>query len=180
MLQIIMPETEQWDEQKEEFIYTKRQVLQLEHSLVSLSKWEARWNKPFLSREDKTTEEISDYIRCMTLTQNVPDEVYGCLTRENVTQIEKYIEAPMTATTFSPDPAERGGRAVVTAEVIYYWMVSFNIPFECQKWHLNRLLTLIKVCERKSRPARKQNPCDIMARNRALNAQRRARLGSKG
>jgi len=180
MLRITVPETERWDSQREEFVYTKRQKLQLEHSLVSLSKWEARWNKPFLSREDKTTEEISDYVRCMTLTQNVPDEVYGCLSQENISQIEKYIEAPMTATTFSPDPAESGGRSIITAEIIYYWMVSFNIPFECQKWHLNRLLTLIKVCERKSRPARKRSQQEIAARNRSLNAQRRARLGSRG
>lgn len=179
MLQITVPAAERWDCLREEFVYSKQQALQLEHSLVSVSKWEARWNKPFLSREEMTTEEIRDYVRCMTLTQNVPDEVYDCLSQENVSQIAKYIEAPMTATTFSPDPAE-GGRSIITAEIIYYWMISFNIPFECQKWHLNRLLTLIKVCERKNRPARKRSQRDIMARNRSLNAQRRARLGSAG
>lgn len=180
MLQIIVPETERWDEQKDEFVYTKRCVLQLEHSLVSLAKWEARWNKPFLSKKEMTLEEITDYVRCMTLTQNVPDELYSCLTQENITQIEKYIEAPMTATTFSKDPSEHGGGSIVTAEIIYYWMVSFNIPFECQKWHLNRLLTLIKVCERKNRPPKKQSQSSIMARNTALNAQRRKMLGSSG
>lgn len=154
-------------------------ILQLEHSLVSVSKWEARWHKPFLSKQEKTDEEINDYVKCMTLTQNVPGEVYSCLSAENILQIEKYIEDPMTAITFSKEP-EQGGRSIVTAEIIYYWMVTFGIPFECQKWHLNRLLALIQVCERKNRPPKKQSQRSIMERNAALNAQRRKKLGSKG
>lgn len=179
MLWVTVPKTERWDEAKEEFVYLKETTLQLEHSLVSVSKWEARWHKPFLSKAEKTSEEIDDYIKCMTLTQNVSAEVFSCLTAENILQIEKYIEDPMTATTFSKEP-EQGRRSIVTAEVIYYWMVSFNIPFECQKWHLNRLLTLIRVCERNNRPPKKQSQRSIMERNAALNAQRRNRLRSKG
>lgn len=179
MLRITVPETERWDEAKEEFVYTKAMTLQLEHSLVSVSKWEARWHKPFLSKQEKTDEEINDYVKCMTLTQNVPEEVYSCLSAENILQIEKYIEDPMTATTFSKEPGQ-GGRSIVTAEIIYYWLVTFGIPFECQKWHLNRLLALIQVCERKNRPPKKQSRRSIMERNAALNAQRRKQLGSKG
>lgn len=180
MLTITIPPCEMWDEAKEEFSYFDGQILQLEHSLVSLSKWESNWCKPFLSSDKKTTEEILDYIRCMTITQNVNPKVYDCLSDENFSEIQRYIDAPMTATTFSIDPSERGGFEIITAEIIYYWMVAFNIPFECQKWHLNRLLTLIKVCERKNRPPKKMSQRSIMSRNARLNAQRRARLKSRG
>lgn len=180
MLSITVPAREMWDEANEEFLYFQGQSLQLEHSLVSLSKWESKWRKPFLSDEKKSNEELIDYVRCMTLTQNVNPKVYDYLSDENISDIQHYIDAPMTATTFSIDPSEQGGGAVVTAEIIYYWMVSFRIPFECQKWHLNRLLTLIKVCERKTRPPKKRKQKDIFARNARLNARRRAQLKSRG
>ena len=151
MLQITIPAAvyEEFDEEKNEFIYTtvsKEQTLQLEHSLVSLSKWESKWCKPFLSKEKKSDEEVLDYIKYMTLTQNVRPDTYNRLTDANIEMINAYIDAPMTATTFSKENVKGGGREVVTAELIYYWMIALNIPFECQKWHLNRLLTLIRVC----------------------------------
>lgn len=180
MLEITIPETEQWDELKQEFVYTKAQTLQLEHSLVSLSKWESKWCKPFLSKEDKTFEETIDYIRCMTLNRHVPDEVYGFLTRSNIKQINEYISAPMTATWFNKDVTGRGGREQITSELIYYWMIALNIPFECQKWHLNRLLTLIRVCNLKNQPSKKMSRREIMSRNAALNAARRKQLGTNG
>ena len=180
MLEITIPETEQWDELKQEFVYTKEQTLQLEHSLVSLSKWESKWCKPFLSKEDKTFEETIDYIRCMTLNRHVPDEVYGFLTRSNIKQINEYISAPMTATWFSKDTIGRGSREQITSELIYYWMIALNIPFECQKWHLNRLLTLIRVCNLKNQPSKKMSRREIMSRNAALNAARRKQLGTNG
>ena len=180
MLEITIPETEQWDELTQEFVYPKAQTLQLEHSLVSLSKWESKWCKPFLSKEDKTFEETIDYIRCMTLNRHVPDEVYGCLTRNNIKQINEYISAPMTATWFSKDTTGRGSREQITSELIYYWMIALNIPFECQKWHLNRLLTLIRVCNLKNQPSKKMSRREIMSRNAALNAARRKQLGTNG
>lgn len=180
MLQITIPGAEQWNGVKEEFVYSKPQTLQLEHSLVSLSKWESKWCKAFLSKRDKTFEETVDYVRCMTLTQHVNPEVYNCLTTENLAQIKRYIEAPMTATYFSDDKAKGPGGETVTAELIYYWMIALNIPFECQKWHLNRLLTLIKVCNIKNKPPRKRSKKDIMSRNAALNAARRRRLNTSG
>ena len=180
MLEIKIPETEQWDDLKQEFVYTKAQTLQLEHSLVSLSKWESKWCKPFLSKEDKTFEETIDYIRCMTLNRYVPDEVYGCLTRSNIKQINEYISAPMTATRFSKDSTGRVSREQITSELIYYWMIALNIPFECQKWHLNRLLTLIRVCNLKNQPSKKMSRREIMSRNAALNAARRKQLGTNG
>ena len=180
MLQITIPSRELWDEEKNEFINTKEQVLQLEHSLVSLSKWEAKWCKTFLSKKDKTQEETIDYIKCMTITQNVNPDIYKYLTKENINEIQSYISAPMTATWFSDDNNSSPNREHVTSELIYYWMIAFNIPFECQKWHLNRLLTLIRVCNIKNKPAKKMSRSEIMARNASLNAARRKQLNTKG
>ena len=182
MLRITIPSTELWDEQKQEFIYTKEQTLQLEHSLVSLSKWESKWNKPFLSvnkKDQKTWEETLDYIKCMTITQNVKPETYLFLTAENIQAINDYIDAPMTATTFREDN-NKISREIVTAEIIYYWMIALNIPFECQKWHLNKLLALIKVCNIKNSPSKKMSKKELLSRNRSLNAARRKALNTKG
>lgn len=180
MLRITIPEIEQYNEETEEFIISKAQVLQLEHSLVSLSKWESKWCKPFLTKKEKTVEESIDYVRCMTLTQNVDPEVYTRITPDIVDQVAKYIEAPMTATTFSSKSNQPTSHEVVTAELIYYWMVAYNIPFECQKWHLNKLMTLINVCSIKNEPPKKMGKKALMNRNTALNAARRQSLNTKG
>lgn len=181
MLNIIVPlGNEEWDEAKQEFIEPKKQTLQLEHSLISLSKWESKWCKPFFSKNAKTAEETLDYIKCMTITQNVNPEVYNHLTQTNIDEIHKYIEAPMTATTFSDDRSNRQNREIVTAELIYYWMISLQIPPEYQKWHLNKLLTLIRVCNLKNTPPKKMSKREIMSRNAQLNAARRKQLNSKG
>lgn len=179
MLKIVIPGIELYDEEKEEFITTKPQTLLLEHSLVSLSKWESKWNKPFLTKDNKTYEETIDYIRCMTITQNISEDTYRLLTSENIQQVNEYIELPMTATTFS-NQNKTPSKDVVTAEIIYYWMISLNIPFECQKWHLNRLLTLINVCNIKNQPPKKISRKEIMSRNAALNAARRKQLNTRG
>ena len=152
MLHITIPATELWDDKNQEFIQVKEQKLQLEHSLVSLSKWESKWCKPFLSSTEKTYEETLDYVRCMTITQNVDPKIYSYLSTDNINDINNYIDAPMTATWFSEDKTKRSNREVITAEMIYYWMIALNIPFECQKWHLNKLLTLIRVCNIKNTP----------------------------
>ncbi len=180
MLQLTIPASEQWDERRQEFVQTKEQTLQLEHSLVSLSKWESKWNKVFLSKHEKTDEETLDYIKCMTVNQNVDPNVYNGLTRKHIEQINKYIEAPMTATTFNESKTTQANREVVTAELIYYWMIALNIPFECQKWHLNRLLTLIRVCNIKNAPPKKMGKKAIANRNAQLNAARRAQMNTKG
>lgn len=179
MLTLTLPGVEQFDELTQEFSYTKGQTIQLEHSLLSLSKWESKWEKPFLSKDDKTTEETLDYIRCMTLTQNVDPNIYRNLSKENVEEIKKYIDAPMTATTFSEDKGPKN-REIITAELIYYWMIAQNIPMECQKWHLNKLLTLIRVCSIKNAPSKKMSPKAVMNRNASLNAARRKAMGTRG
>ena len=180
MLRIKVPMTaEGWDDEKEEFVEAETFTLQLEHSLVSLSKWESKWCRAFLSKKDMTEEETLDYIKCMTLTQNVPPEVYDNLSRENIDQIKEYINAPMTATYFSQEKSGKSNE-VVTAELIYYWMIALNIPFECQKWHLNRLLTLVKVCNIKNSPPKKMSKRELMSRNAALNAARRKQLNTRG
>ena len=181
MLEITIPGTEEWDEDKEEFITTKETTLRLEHSLVSLSKWESRWCKPFLDSKDKTVEETLDYIRCMTITQNVDPNVYYGLTNENVQQVEAYIYAPMTATTIGRRNNKTfGPKETITSELIYYWMIALNIPFECQKWHLNRLITLIEVCNIKNSPPKKLSRNELLMRKTERNAQRRKALNSKG
>lgn len=180
MLKITIPVTELYNEGTDEFITSKEQDLQLEHSLVSLSKWEAKWLKPFLAKTNKTTEESIDYIRCMTITQGVDPSIYNLLTPEIIRTVSQYIDSPMTATTFPNTEQKVTNKEIITSEIIYYWMIAMTIPFECQKWHLNRLLTLINVCSIKNQPAKKLSNREILARNRSLNQARRAELKTGG
>jgi hypothetical protein len=180
MLQLTIPAVELFDEFTQTFINTKATVLTMEHSLVSLSKWESKWCKPFLEKVEKTDAETLDYISSMTITQNVDPSVFIYLPNDTIDQVQNYIGLPMTATVISKNHMRNSSREVITAEIIYYWMVSLNIPFECQKWHLNRLLTLINVCNIKNGPQKKMGQREIMRRNTDLNAQRRAALESKG
>ena len=180
MLEITIPKGELWNESKQEFVQTKEQTLRLEHSLVSLSKWESKWKKAFLGKDEKTFEETIDYIKCMTVTQNVDPNVYMFLTNSNIKKINEYIDDPMTATTFSNNKQQGGNREILTSELIYYYMIALNIPFECQRWHLNRLITLIRVCSIKNQPSKKMSKGEIMKLNTSLNADRRKQLNTKG
>lgn len=180
MLTITIPAREMFDDKTNTFFYTKAQTLQLEHSLVSLSKWESKWCKAFLSQEEKTLEETIDYIKCMTITQNVNPDVYNYLTPSNVEEINNYIGAPMTATTFSGNINSNRNGEITTSELIYYWMISLNIPMECQKWHLNKLLTLIRVCSIKNNPPKKMSRRETASQYASLNAARKKRFNSKG
>lgn len=179
MLKITIPAIETYDEISNEFITTKEQTLQLEHSLVSLSKWESKWLKPFLSKTERTREETIDYIRCMTITQNVSPSVYRFVPDSVIKQVTDYIDAPMTATKIN-NMNRKPSREIITAEIIYYSMIALNIPFECQKWHLNRLMTLIDVCSIKNGPQKKMSRSEILSQNKALNAARHQALRTKG
>lgn len=180
MLTITVPKTELFIPTTSSFVNVAEHTLQMEHSLLAMAKWESKWHKPFLrDKPPKTGEEMLDYLKCMTITKNVDPMVYYCLTEDNIKAINEYIENPMTATWFS-DKTKKHSHEVLTAEIIYYQMVALQIPFECQKWHLNRLLTLIRVCDEKNAPPKKMSKNDIYSRNRALNAARRAASGSKG
>ena len=184
MLKVTIPEQRLWDEGNEEFIYTKETNLQLEHSLISLKKWERKWHKPFLDKKSqKTDDEIKDYIQCMTLTPNVDPMIYSYIPDSVIIQVIDYIKDPMTATWFSNYDkigAAKTSSEVVTAEIIYYWMITLNIPTEFQKWHLNELLTLIKVVNIKNGPKKKMPKHEAARRNAALNEARRAKHKSKG
>lgn len=181
MLEITIPSAEFFDERTQEFVNIKGRTLRLEHSLISLSKWESKWCRAFLTKKEKTVEETMDYVRCMTIDSNVDPLVYRGLTQANVEEIKKYIDAPMTATHFRDD-GRRGasGSETITSELIYYWMVALQIPFECQRWHLNRLLTLIRVCNMKNAPSKKMTRNSVYQQNAALNAARRQKMRSRG
>ena len=180
MLQLTIPATELWDESNETFLYTEEQTLELEHSLVSLSKWEAKWHKPFLTKENKTIEETIDYIKCMTLTENVDETVYSLLNNEHLKKINEYIEDPMSATTIKELQHGKRNGEQVTSELIYYWMTALNIPVEYERWHLNRLFTMIRVCNIKNQPPKKMGKRAVMNQNRALNEARRQQYNTKG
>lgn len=184
MLELYIQPMELYNEELGEFVSTRAQTLQLEHSLISLSKWEAKWKKPFMS-QDMTTitnEEVLDYIRCMTISSNVDPMVYYSIgsDKKMIEQIKNYIQDPHTATTIKQKPGRGRSREIITAELIYYWMVELGIPFECQKWHLGRLLTLIEVCSIKQTPEKKMSKAETFSQNKSLNALRRAKMGSRG
>jgi hypothetical protein len=180
MLTIIISATDVYDEESQSFGTQGGIELQLEHSLVSLSKWESIHEKPFLGVSSKTAEEVFSYIRCMMLSPNSPEEILSQLSKENIEQINSYINQKMTATWFSEQPGAPRSREVITSELIYYWMTVFNIPFECERWHLNRLFTLIRICNIKQAKPKKMGRAEIAQRNRELNAQRKAQMGTKG
>ena len=182
MLRITIPFAEFYDESINEFITIKEQTLDLEHSLVSLSKWESKWCKPFLSKEMMTVEESLDYIRCMTLNNDVPPETYLAIPDSVINEVSEYIKKPMTATWFSGNggKSKKTNQRPITAERIYYWMIALNIPSEYKEWHLNRLLTLIRVCDEENKPAKKRNTQSILNDYAALNNARKQRLNTRG
>lgn len=179
MLEITIPESDYYDEAKERFVTSKRQTLKLEHSLVSLSKWESKWKKPFLSDKPKTWEETIDYVRCMTITQNVNPDSYYAIDESGLKKIQEYINDSMTATWFRKD-SNRPSRRIITSEVIYSQMITLGIPVDFEKWHLNRLMTLIRVCSEENAPKKKMGKKEILQQNRALNNARRKQHHTRG
>ena len=179
MLQITLPATRFFNESTEEYVMLDPVTLKLEHSLISIQRWESKWHKSYLSSTDLTREEKTDYLRCMSLDPNIDPKVFERLTKDDIMALKKYMTDPMTGTTFSKNN-ERPQHKIITAEIIYYWMTTYNIPFECAKWHINQLMTLIRVCSIKNSPKGKTNTREAAQSRAALNKARRARLGSSG
>lgn len=181
MLELTIESGEVFDENSNEFISVPGKTIRLEHSLVSISKWESKWKKPFLTKDSKTDEETLDYIRAMTITQNVDPIIYRFLTNEHMRMVSEYVEDSMTATWFvennQPSPPNK---ETITSELIYYWMIANQIPMECQRWHINRLLTLIRVCSIKNQPSKKMDAASLARNNAALNAARRKAMHTRG
>ena len=179
MLKIVVGGKEAFDESSNQFVILGGTVIELEHSLVSLSKWESRFEKPFLDKGEKTSAEVLGYIRAMAINE-VSEETFSKLSDANVSEINAYIDAKMTATWFREEHSAPPTREVITAELIYHWMISFQIPWECEMWHLNRLFTLIRVCNLKQAKPKKMGRAEVAQRNRELNAQRKSRLHTSG
>lgn len=179
MLVIVLPEIEFFDSESSEFVTLLETEVSLEHSLVSLSKWESKHEKPFLGKETKSEEEVLDYIACMICSGVVPEKFFERLDQEKRNRISEHIDAKMTATWFS-DEKHTPSMEIITSELIYYWMFAHSIPKDCETWHLNRLLTLIRVCNIKNQPPKKRSKAEIAARNRELNAKRRAQFKTNG
>lgn len=180
MLTITTPRTELFDEKLNRFIYIESETLTLEHSLIAVSKWEAKWCVPFFGNKDRTSEQTLDYIRCMCMSKVKDDRIFDFMPKDTLAEIVEYIESKQTATWFSDKGNKRRGREIITSELVYYWMILYNIPFECQKWHINRLLTLIRICSEKQKPAKKMSAAEMMRQQNDLNAARCAALHTSG
>lgn len=180
MLKIIIPDQEYYDELLDEFVTISELKLTLEHSLYTISKWESRWMKPFLGPNDKTDSEILDYILCMDLTETLTMDRIQKIPQMDLNRILTYINASMTATTFNESEGVSRNREIVTSELIYYWMIALQIPLECEHWHLNRLMTLIKICNIKNSPKKKQNTQAMLDKRKELNKQRKMQNNSTG
>lgn len=180
MLVLELGGREYFDEKESRFIQKKPTVVKLEHSLKAISKWESKWKKPFLSNKEVTREQTIDYIRCMEITNMVDPDIFNYVTPTQIEQVDAYIRDEMTATTINRRGPQRPSREIITSEVIYFWMIQHGIPPEYDKWHLNRLLTLIEVCIIKGGPQQKMGRKEQMAQQRALNAARQAKYKTKG
>lgn len=181
MLRLEIPKSEFFDNSNQSFVYVEAQTIQMEHSLVSISKWESKWHKPFLGKEQKTDEEIFDYMKCMIISPKVDGNTLMALktNQDLIKQVADYINDPMTATWIN-DKDKPPSRRIITSELIYCWMFALNIPLDCEKWHLNRLLILIQVCNIENQPKKKMSQSDLYKRNNSLNAARRAQMNSRG
>lgn len=180
MLRLIIDEDEVFNEEDNTFSTSGGVVLEFEHSLLSLSKWESKFQKPFLAAGVKTPEEIIGYLEAMLITPDLGlDVLYRCSPKD-IDKIQEYIDSSQSATTFGSMPERRGPGEVITSELIYYWMVAFNIPFECQTWHLNRLFALVRICNIKNSKPQPLSRHEIAQRNRELNAKRKAEMGTTG
>lgn len=179
-IKIRIPELHLFNEATNEFFDIRETYITMEHSLVSISKWESKWHIPYLGPTPKTLEQSIDYLRCMTITQNVQPGIYNYIPESEMKRIKEYIEDPMTATKFREEEGKGKTKKSITSDYLYFCMVSYNVPVEFEKWHLNRLLTLLQVCSEENKPKKKRSKRSLTSDYAALNAARRAKMGTKG
>jgi hypothetical protein len=172
MLTITVLGEEHWDQENEKFVYPDSFKLELEHSLVSLSKWESKWEVPFLGEKPKTTEMVLDYIECMILTPDPPADWISKLSKENIEEITAYFDSKQSATWFNDHHPEPKTGETITSELVYYWLDICDIDWQAQYWHLNRLLTLVKIHTVKQAKPKPMSRSEMLRRRRALNKQR--------
>lgn len=180
MLKIIVPSMDLFNEEDNTFTTVPETIIELEHSLLAMSKWESKFQVPFLGSSPKTNQEMLEYVRLMIVTPNYPENILSRLTSENYDSIKEYIESSQSATTFSNRSKAKGKPEIITSELIYYWMVAFTIPFECESWNLNRLFALIRICDIKNSKPKPMTQRELAERNRSINEQRKAKLGTRG
>ena len=180
MLIVSLPEVEGFDEETQSFVSLPGGELHLEHNLIALSKWESITHKHLIGNEDVSPEEMLLYIECMITDEEYDRELLDRLPASEIERVSNYMADTKTATTFVNKGDKDGSGEYTSSELIYYWMIACQIPFECETWHLSRLLTLIRVCNEKNQPEKKMSRSDILSRNRDLNRARRQALGSKG
>lgn len=179
MLELKIPEAEYYDESTNSFVQLPAATLRFEHSLLAISKWESKYEKPFLSNGEKTPKELLDYFQCMRLDDGPPRDLHR-LPESSIKDLHRYMNLKYSATTFRDRPNGARSGEVVTSELMYYWLTVYQIPFECETWHLNRLMALIRICSIKNAPKKKMRRSEILAQNRALNEQRLAQMGTTG
>ena len=178
MFELTIGATEHFNQETSEFEMLNGVTIELEHSLFALSKWESKFEIPFLNNDNLTDEQMMYYIQCMTITKNVDPKLYGSLSEANIITVNEYLNKKHTATWFSEHgngPGRRTSNEIVTSELIYFWLTACQIPFECEHWNLKRLLTLIQVCNEKNKPQKKMDRKTMMNKHRSVNASRRPR-----
>lgn len=179
---------ELFDEETNTFLHPVGKKLHLEHSLLSISKWEAEWEIPFLNT-DKTSEQSLSYIKCCVLDDDFDELLLNTLSDKNILDFNAYLSKGMTAkkiidlrSSLSQKRKSRrpASQKALTSEDIYYSMIQFHVWKECEEWPLQRLLSLLQLCSLKSNSTGEMSKSDQAKFYREENARRKAKYHTNG